>query len=125
VADLIGANAKDIVFTSGATEANNMAIKGVARFYGRSGKKHIITTQTEHKCVLDSCRVLQDEGFDVTYLPVQKNGIIDLDVLESAIRPDTCLVSVRTLFRSFTIQTSLLTQLVNSFRSWRSTMRLA
>ncbi|KAM0754957.1 cysteine desulfurase [Meredithblackwellia eburnea MCA 4105] len=93
VADLIGANAKDIVFTSGATESNNMSIKGIARFF-KGKKKHIITTQTEHKCVLDSCRILQDEGFDVTYLPVQENGIVDLELLESSIRPDTCLVSV-------------------------------
>ncbi|KAM5375494.1 hypothetical protein ACJA88_007389 [Fusarium oxysporum] len=70
VAKLIGADSKEIIFTSGATESNNMSIKGVARFFGRSGKKkHIITTQTEHKCVLDSCRHLQDEGFEVTYLP--------------------------------------------------------
>ncbi|GAA6030543.1 hypothetical protein JCM8097_006197 [Rhodosporidiobolus ruineniae] len=93
VADLIGADAKDIVFTSGATESNNMAIKGIARFY-KGKKRHIITTQTEHKCVLDSCRVLQDEGFEVTYLPVQQNGVIDLKELEAAIRPDTCLVSI-------------------------------
>ncbi|BGP21054.1 hypothetical protein JCM10213_007572 [Rhodosporidiobolus nylandii] len=93
VAELIGADAKDIVFTSGATESNNMAIKGIARFY-KGKKKHIITTQTEHKCVLDSCRVLQDEGFDVTYLPVQQNGVIDLKELEAAIRPDTVLVSI-------------------------------
>lgn len=71
-----------------------MAIKGIARFYGRSGRKHIITLQTEHKCVLDSCRYLQDEGFEVTYLPVQKDGKVDLKELEAAIRPDTCLVSV-------------------------------
>ncbi|OCH92103.1 cysteine desulfurase NFS1 [Obba rivulosa] len=96
VADLIGADPKDIVFTSGATETNNMAIKGVARFH-KEKKKHIITTQTEHKCVLDSCRKLQEEGFDVTYLPVQKNGIIDLAELEAAIRPDTSLVSIMTV----------------------------
>jgi cysteine desulfurase len=94
VADLIGANAKDIIWTSGATESNNMAIKGIARFYGRNGKKHIITLQTEHKCVLDSCRVLQDEGYDVTYLPVEHDGKVNLKQLEEAIRPDTCLVSV-------------------------------
>lgn len=95
VADLIGADAKEIIFTSGATESNNMSIKGVARFFGRSGKKkHVITTQTEHKCVLDSCRHLQDEGFDVTYLPVQSNGLISLAELEKAIRPDTALVSI-------------------------------
>lgn len=96
VADLIGANEKDMIFTSGATESNNLAIKGVARFYGRSGKKHIITLQTEHKCVLDSCRYLQDEGFDVTYLPVQNDGTVDVELLKNSIRPDTCLVSVST-----------------------------
>jgi len=93
IADLIGADPREIIFTSGATESNNMTIKGVARFY-KSKKKHIITTQTEHKCVLDSCRVLEAEGFDVTYLPVQNNGIIDLEEFEKAIRPDTGLVSV-------------------------------
>ncbi|BGP28261.1 cysteine desulfurase [Rhodotorula toruloides] len=93
VADLIGADPKDIVFTSGATESNNMAIKGIARFY-KGKRRHIITTQTEHKCVLDSCRVLQDEGFDVTYLPVQSNGVVDLKLLEESIRPDTVLVSI-------------------------------
>ncbi|KAI0032820.1 cysteine desulfurase NFS1 [Vararia minispora EC-137] len=96
VADLIGAESKDIIFTSGATEANNMAIKGVARFH-KEKKRHIITTQTEHKCVLDSCRKLQEEGFDVTYLPVQKNGVVDLEVLEKAIRPDTALISIMTV----------------------------
>jgi len=93
VADLIGADAKDIVFTSGATETNNMAIKGAARFH-KEKKRHIITTQTEHKCVLDSCRKLGEEGFDVTYLPVQKNGVISLEALEAAIRPDTSVVSI-------------------------------
>ncbi|EXJ83222.1 cysteine desulfurase [Capronia coronata CBS 617.96] len=98
IAKLIGADPKEIIFTSGATESNNMSIKGVARFFGRSGKKrHIITSQTEHKCVLDSCRHLQDEGFDVTYLPVQSNGLIDLKQLEAAIRPDTALVSIMTV----------------------------
>ncbi|KAL9629123.1 MAG: hypothetical protein Q9204_005454 [Flavoplaca sp. TL-2023a] len=98
IADLIGANPKEIIFTSGATESNNMSIKGVARFFGRSGKKkHIITTQTEHKCVLDSCRHLQEDGFEVTYLPVQNNGVIDLKELEAAIRPDTALVSIMTV----------------------------
>ena len=95
IAILIGADPKEIIFTSGATESNNMSVKGVARFFGRSGKKrHIITTQTEHKCVLDSCRHLQDEGFDVTYLPVQNNGLVDMAELEAAIRPDTALVSI-------------------------------
>ncbi|MBW0478707.1 hypothetical protein O181_018422 [Austropuccinia psidii MF-1] len=93
VADLIGANSKDIIFTSGATETNNMAIKGVGRFY-KERKRHIITSQTEHKCVLDSCRVLQDEGFDVTYLPVNGNGLINLQQLADAIRSDTVLVSI-------------------------------
>ena len=99
VAKLIGADAKEIIFTSGATESNNMSIKGVARFFGRSGKKkHIITSQTEHKCVLDSCRHLQDEGFEVTYLPVQNNGLIRLEDLEAAIRPgETALVSIMTV----------------------------
>ncbi|KAK9728627.1 cysteine desulfurase [Basidiobolus ranarum] len=96
IADLIGADSKEIIFTSGATESNNISIKGVARFY-KGKKNHIITTQTEHKCVLDSCRVLQSEGFDVTYLPVQTNGIINLDDLKAAIRPDTSIVSVMTV----------------------------
>jgi cysteine desulfurase len=95
VASLVGADPKEIIFTSGATESNNMSVKGVARFFGRSGKKkHIITSQTEHKCVLDSCRHLQDEGFDVTYLPVQTNGLIDMKELEAAIRPETALISI-------------------------------
>lgn len=98
IASLIGADPKEIIFTSGATESNNMSLKGVARFFGRSGKKkHIITCQTEHKCVLDSCRHLQDEGFEVTYLPVQKDGLIDLQQLEAAIRTDTAIVSVMTV----------------------------
>jgi len=96
IADLIGTDPKDIIFTSGATEANNMAIKGVARFH-RDKKRHVITTQTEHKCVLDSCRKLQEEGFDVTYLPVQTNGVISLEELENAIRPDTSLISIMTV----------------------------
>ncbi|KAG8760455.1 cysteine desulfurase [Serendipita sp. 396] len=93
VADLIRADEKDIVFTSGATESNNMIVKGIARFH-KEKKRHIITVQTEHKCVLDSCRKLSEEGFDVTYLPVKQNGLIDLDLLESSIRPDTSLISV-------------------------------
>jgi cysteine desulfurase len=93
VADLIGADAKEIIFTSGATESNNLAIKGVANFY-KDKKKHIITTQTDHKCVLDSCRYLQHRGFDVTYLPVKRDGLIDMKQLEEAIRPDTVMVSV-------------------------------
>ena len=99
VANLIGADSKEIIFTSGATESNNMSIKGVARFLGRNGKKkHIVTTQTEHKCVLDSCRALQEnEGFEVTYLPVQSNGLVDLKELESVIRTDTAIVSIMTV----------------------------
>lgn len=82
MADLIGASSKEVIFTSGATESNNLAIKGVAQFYGKNAnKKHIITTQIEHKCVLDSCRHLEDEGFEVTYLPVKTNGIVDLEEL--------------------------------------------
>ncbi|KAL7269037.1 cysteine desulfurase [Rhizina undulata] len=96
VANLIGADPKEIIFTSGATESNNMSIKGVARFY-KGKKRHIITSQTEHKCVLDSCRHLQDEGFEVTYLPVQNNGLVDLKQLEEAIRPDTALISIMTV----------------------------
>ncbi|XP_043946097.1 cysteine desulfurase, mitochondrial isoform X2 [Protopterus annectens] len=96
VAALIGADHREIVFTSGATESNNLALKGVARFY-KSRKKHIITTQIEHKCVLDSCRALEVEGFNITYLPVKKNGLIDEKLLEDAIRPDTSLVSIMTV----------------------------
>ncbi|KAF9469224.1 cysteine desulfurase NFS1 [Collybia nuda] len=96
VADLIGAEPKDVVFTSGATETNNMSIKGIARFH-KEKKRHIITTQTEHKCVLDSCRKLGEEGFEITYLPVEKNGVISMDALEAAIRPDTSLVSIMTV----------------------------
>ncbi|KAH9494623.1 cysteine desulfurase [Bulinus truncatus] len=93
VANLIGADPKEIIFTSGATESNNIAVKGVARFY-KSKKNHIITTQTEHKCVLDSCRALEAEGFEISYLGVKPNGIIDLKELEKNIRPETVLVSV-------------------------------
>ncbi|KAI3798952.1 hypothetical protein L1987_34239 [Smallanthus sonchifolius] len=93
VANLINASPKEIVFTSGATECNNVSVKGVMHFY-KEKKKHVITTQTEHKCVLDSCRHLQQEGFDVTYLPVKSDGLIDLNELRSSIRTDTGLVSV-------------------------------
>ncbi|KAK6623077.1 cysteine desulfurase [Polyplax serrata] len=96
VADIIGAESKEIIFTSGATESNNIAIKGVARFYA-SKKKHVITTQTEHKCVLDSCRALETEGFRVTYLPVNSSGLVTLDDLEKAIDDDTSLVSIMTV----------------------------
>jgi cysteine desulfurase len=98
IARLIGADPKEIIFTSGATESNNMSIKGVPRFFGKDGRKnHIITCQTEHKCVLDSARHLQDEGFEVTYLPVETNGLVNMETLEKAIRPETCLVSIMTV----------------------------
>lgn len=93
VARLIGANPKEIIFTSGATESNNIAVKGVARF-NRRKKNHVVTTQTEHKCVLDSCRYLEGEGFEVTYLPVQSNGIIDIEEFKASLRPETSLVSI-------------------------------
>ncbi|XP_008798885.2 cysteine desulfurase, mitochondrial-like [Phoenix dactylifera] len=93
VAALVGANPKEIFFTSGATESNNISIKGVMHFY-RDKRRHVVTTQTEHKCVLDSCRHLQQEGFEVSYLPVRPDGLVDLDRLAAAIRPDTGLVSV-------------------------------
>lgn len=96
VAELVGADPKEIIFTSGATESSNIAVKGVARFYS-SKKKHIITTQTEHKCVLDSCRALEAEGFRITYLPVGENGIISMENLEKAITPETSLVSIMTV----------------------------
>jgi cysteine desulfurase len=96
VAELIKAEPKDIIFTSGATESNNIAIKGVARFY-KSRKNHIITTVTEHKCVLDSCRALEQEGFKITYLPVDTNGIVSLKNVEEAITPETSLVTVMTV----------------------------
>ncbi|HEX2580926.1 MAG TPA: IscS subfamily cysteine desulfurase [Dongiaceae bacterium] len=93
VAAIIGADEKEIVFTSGATESNNLAIKGVVNFQ-RDRKRHVITTVTEHKCVLDACRHLELEGSKVTYLPVKKNGLVDLDELERAITPETVLVSI-------------------------------
>ncbi|WP_249548866.1 IscS subfamily cysteine desulfurase [Anaplasma phagocytophilum] len=93
VAQSIGADPKEVIFTSGATESNNLAIKGVARFYKNRGN-HVVTVSTEHKCVLDSCRHLETEGFEVTYLGVKKDGLIDLEALKEAIRKDTILVSV-------------------------------
>ncbi|MGZ5910353.1 MAG: IscS subfamily cysteine desulfurase, partial [Reyranella sp.] len=93
VAKLIGADEKEVIFTSGATESNNLAIRGVAEFY-KDRKNHIVTTVTEHKCVLDTCRHLEQQGFEVTYLPVQKNGLIDLDALRAAITDKTVVVSI-------------------------------
>lgn len=93
VAAIIGADAKEIIFTSGATESNNLAIKGVAQFY-KDKKDHIVTVVTEHKCVLDTCRHLEQEGFKVTYLPVKPNGLIDLAELEAVVTDKTAIVSV-------------------------------
>lgn len=93
VSALINAEEKEIIFTSGATESNNLALKGIAKFYGDK-KKHIITLVTEHKCILDTCRYLEQEGFLVSYLPVKANGIIDLEMLENAITKQTLLISV-------------------------------
>jgi cysteine desulfurase len=93
VADLIGAKPNEIVFTSGATESNNLALKGVAEAYAGKGN-HIITAATEHKAVLDTCRRLEKDGVRVTYLPVQRDGVIDLDELRASITDDTILVSV-------------------------------
>ncbi len=93
VADLIGADTKEIIWTSGATESDNLALKGVAHFYKKKGK-HIITSAIEHKAVLDSCRHLEAEGYEVTYLEPESNGLIDLEKLQAAIRDDTILISI-------------------------------
>src|SRR5882762_7005388 len=93
VADLIGATAKEIVFTSGATESNNLALKGVAEMYAEKGN-HIITAATEHKAILDTCKRLEKDGVRVTYLPVQTNGLVDLDQLRAAITDKTILISI-------------------------------
>ncbi|MCK6408693.1 IscS subfamily cysteine desulfurase [Thauera sp.] len=93
VAALVNADAKEIIWTSGATESNNLAIKGAAHFYQGKGK-HLITVKTEHKAVLDTVRELEREGFEATYLDVQENGLVDLEVLKAAIRPDTIVISV-------------------------------
>ncbi len=93
VAALVGADAKEIVWTSGATESNNLAIKGAANFYSGKGK-HLITLKTEHKAVLDTMRELERQGFEVSYLDVKEDGLIDLDVFKNTLRPDTILVSV-------------------------------
>ncbi len=93
VADLVGANPKEIIFTGGATESNNLALKGVAEMYGEKGN-HIITAATEHKAILDTCKRLEKNGSRVTYLPVQANGLIDLDMLRDAITDKTILISI-------------------------------
>lgn len=94
VAALVGADPKEIVWTSGATESNNLAIKGAANFYASTKGKHIITVKTEHKAVLDTVREMERQGFEATYLDVQENGLIDLEAFKAAIRPDTVLASV-------------------------------
>ena len=93
VADLIGADPREIVWTSGATESDNLALKGAAHFYKTRGK-HIVTVKTEHKAVLDTCRALERDGFEVTYLDVMEDGLVDLDRFKDALRPDTILASV-------------------------------
>ena len=93
VADLVGADPREIVWTSGATESNNLAIKGIANFYQKRGK-HIITLKTEHKAVLDTCRQLEREGFEITYLEPLSNGLLDISVFKDAIREDTILASI-------------------------------
>src|SRR5213076_132818 len=95
IAKLIGATTKEVVFTSGATESDNLAIKGVAEMYREKGN-HIITAVTEHKAVIDSCKHLEKDGYRVTYLPVQKNGLINLDELRAAITDKTILISIMT-----------------------------
>ena len=94
VAALVGADPKEIVFTSGATESNNLAIKGAGHFYAGTKGKHIITVRTEHKAVLDTVREMERQGFEATYLNVKENGLLDLDEFRAAIRPDTVLASV-------------------------------
>ncbi len=94
IAALVGADPKEIVFTSGATESNNLAIKGAGHFYSATKGKHIVTVKTEHKAVLDTVREMERQGFEATYLGVQANGLVDLDALRGALRPDTVLVSV-------------------------------
>jgi cysteine desulfurase len=96
IAELINADPREIVITSGATESNNLAIKGAANFYSKKGK-HIITCKTEHKAVLDTCRDLERQGFEVTYLDPEENGLIDLNKLNEAMRDDTVLVSIMQL----------------------------
>ncbi len=93
VADMIGSTPEEIIFTSGATEADNLAIKGIARLLAEKGK-HIVTCKTEHKAVLDVCKWLESQGYEITYLPVDKYGVVDIDLLSESIRKDTILVSI-------------------------------
>ncbi len=97
IASLINCDQSEIIFTSGATESNNLALKGVAKFYRDQGKDHIITSSIEHKCILDSCRYLEMEGFKITYLPVMPNGIVNLKKLQEAINDKTSIVSIMML----------------------------
>jgi cysteine desulfurase len=94
VAKLVGADAKDIIWTSGATESNNLAIKGAAHFYAGTKGKHIVTVTTEHKAVLDTVKELERQGFEATYLTPQENGLITIEQFTAALRPDTVLASV-------------------------------
>lgn len=96
IANLIGANSKEIIFTSGATESNNLSLKGVSHFARNANrnKNHIITVVTEHPCVLESTRYLSEEGFEITRIPVMNNGLIDIKTLEAAIKPSTIIISV-------------------------------
>ncbi len=94
VAQLVNADPREIVWTSGATESNNLAIKGAANFYSQQRGKHVVTVKTEHKAVLDTCRELERQGFEVTYLNVRDDGLLDLDTFKAALRPDTVLASV-------------------------------
>src|SRR3990172_4021775 len=93
VAALLNADSKEIIWTSGATEGNNLALKGAAHFYKGKGK-HIVTQKTEHKAVLDTCRELERQGFEVTYLEVETNGLVSLEKFKTALRPDTILPSI-------------------------------
>src|ERR1700723_2233658 len=93
IASLIGATPKEIIFTSGATESDNLMIKGIAEMFREKGN-HIITQSIEHKAVLDTCKRLEKEGFEVTYLPVQKDGRVSLEELKAAIRPTTILITI-------------------------------
>lgn len=94
VADLVNADPREIVWTSGATESNNLAIKGASNFYSATKGKHVVTVKTEHKAVLDTCRELERQGYEVTYLNVKDDGLLDLEVFKAALRPDTVLASV-------------------------------
>lgn len=97
IANFIGANSKDIIFTSGATESNNLALKGVLEFYRKSGKNHLIVSPIEHKCVLSSAYYLEEQGIELTVLPIGQSGVIDPEDVRKAIKPNTALVSVMTV----------------------------